>query len=63
MRMANVEYGRSRVWLESHCGICKKKFDPYEERVKGHAVFDNNRELDFLACANCAKEHGVESVK
>lgn len=54
--MAKVEVGRSHLWVEQHCSICKKKFINGEQKFKGHAVFDDGIELDFLACEKCAKE-------
>jgi predicted DCC family thiol-disulfide oxidoreductase YuxK len=59
--MSKVEHGKSRVWYDTHCAICKKVFSPKEDRAKGHCTFKkDNTELDFLACLKCAKEAEIQ---
>jgi hypothetical protein len=58
--MTAVQYGKSRKWLDTHCGICKKQFSPKEDRAKGHCIFKNGEELDFLACISCAKSAEIK---
>jgi len=54
-----VEAGKSRRWYDAHCAICCKTFGISEDRVKGHCVFKNDQELDFLACERCAKQADI----
>jgi hypothetical protein len=49
-----VEHGKSEKWYSEHCAICGKKLDPKEDRKKGHCIFNDDEELDFLACISCA---------
>jgi hypothetical protein len=65
--MTKVAYGKSQKWLDTLCSICDKKFSPKEDRAKGHCVFNNDEELDFLACVPCSKcadiKTAVEQIK
>lgn len=60
--MTKVERGKSRRWYDAHCAICKKVFSVKEERAKGHCVFKNDEELDFLACLSCAKSADIDTA-
>jgi hypothetical protein len=60
--MTKVERGKSRRWYENNCAICKKKFSVKEDRAKGHCVFKNDEELDFLACLPCAKSADISTA-
>jgi len=53
--MTKIEFGKSAKWYSEHCSICKKTFTATEDRYKGHCIFKNDEELDFLACEKCAK--------
>jgi hypothetical protein len=57
-----VEYGKSRKFYETHCGICSKKFSITEDRYKGHCTFKNDEELDFLACEKCARDANIDTA-
>lgn len=58
--MTKVQQGKSQKWIDTHCGICSKAFTPKEDRAKGHCVFNNDEELDFLACIPCATAAGIQ---
>ena len=58
--MTKVEYGKSKKWYDNHCGICRRELKPSEDRANGHCVFNNDEELDFLACIPCATAAGIQ---
>ena len=53
--MTKVEYGKSRKYYETHCGLCGKKMKDTEPRVKGHCVFNNDVEQNIIAHESCVK--------
>ena len=58
--MTKVEYGKSQAWIDTHCSICKRELKPNEDRAKGHCIFNNDEELNFLACIPCANRVGIQ---
>ena len=58
--MTKVEYGKSRKYYETHCGLCGKKMRDTEPRVKGHAVFNNDVEQDIIAHEECVKAANIQ---
>jgi hypothetical protein len=58
--MTAVQYGKSKKYYETHCGLCGKKMRDTEPRVKGHAVFNNDVEQDIIAHELCVKAANIQ---
>lgn len=58
--MTAVQYGKSKKYYETHCGLCGKKMRDTEPRVKGHAVFNNDVEQDIIAHEECVKAANIQ---
>ena len=57
-----VEWDKSKHWYNNHCAICRKELKPEEDRAKGHCIFKNDMELNFLACIPCMKKAMLEEA-
>jgi len=59
---APIEYGKSQRWYNNHCAFCGKLMKDTEPRVKGHAIFKNDIEVNIICHEKCVKDAEMQEA-